>query len=186
MSRSVQDWGVALAVALMVFGGSVANADTIVNIKGYGADGAGANILSYPVAPGTRVDLFNPVEIVLPAGDWLLSDAWGQPGALYDAWNFSVGTLGSWASHYIVASHVGGQFWVLVDAIGPTDPTCSNHFCAWSSKAQASAAFLAAPAVNLHLDRQTTVAFASADYYLLDNAGGISVLVKRRPRVNGP
>lgn len=76
MSRSVQGWDVALAVALIVFGGSVANADTIVNIKGYGADGACANIIGYPVEPGTLVDLFNPVEIVLPAGDWLLNDAW--------------------------------------------------------------------------------------------------------------
>ena len=87
----------SLIVGLLAF--PAAHADTIVNIKGYGSDGAGANIYSYPVAPGSMLSastLFNPVEITLAAGDYVLSDAWGKSGALYDAWNFQVSAPGSW------------------------------------------------------------------------------------------
>ncbi|MEQ1660571.1 MAG: PEP-CTERM sorting domain-containing protein, partial [Hylemonella sp.] len=50
----------ALATAAALACGAGHAAD-IVNIQGFGATGAGANIYSYPVAAGTLVDLFNPV-----------------------------------------------------------------------------------------------------------------------------
>ena len=166
---------------------SVAQAGTIVNIKGYGADGAGAYIYSYPVAPGTQVSattLFNPVEISLAAGDYSLSDAWGKSGALYDAWNFQVSAAGSWSSHYLVAEDLrstGGGYKILLDTGAPGDPTCQYHFCAWGTESQASAAFLGAAPAKLHLSQATTLAFVSGDYYLPDNAGGISVNVAAVP-----
>jgi hypothetical protein len=170
---------VTLALATCITG---VQAATLVNIKGYGSDGAGANIYSYPVAPGTLVDLFNPVLVSLAAGSYSLSSAWGAPGALYDTWNFQTTVLGSWVSHYVAAEVLpGGQYRMLVDGVSLLDPTCVNHFCAWSTRAQAVAAFLATPAYTFTLSQAATVAFVSADYYLPDNDGGISLWVTAAP-----
>lgn len=165
------------ALATLALAASAQAGDTIVNIQGYG-DGAGANIYSYPVAPGSIVNLFNPVEITLQAGDYQVSDAWGMQGALYDAWNFQTSAPGSWGSHFVVAEDLGGgSFKMMLDGGGNADPTCHNHFCAWDTEAEASAAFLATSPFTLHVDHTMTVAFASADYYLGDNAGGISLKI---------
>ncbi len=179
--RSTAVLGPAFALAL-VGSFSTAQADTLVNIKGYGADGAGANIFSYPVAPGALVSLFNPVLVSLAAGSYALTDAWGQPGAVYDTWNFETNAPGSWASHYVAAEVLpGDQYRVLVDGVSLLDPACSNHFCAWSTRSQAVAAFLATPAHTFTLDHAATVAFVSADYFLPDNDGGISLLLSAVP-----
>lgn len=171
----------AFALAALTLAGT-ASADTLVNIKGFGSDGAGANISAYPVAPGTVVSLFNPVLVSLPAGNYQLKDAWGLPGALYDTWNFQATAPGSWASHFVAAEVLGGgQYRVLVDGVSLLEPTCKNHYCAWDTQAEASAAFLATPAFAMHLDRAMTVAFVSADYYLPDNLGGMSLLVTTAP-----
>jgi len=171
----------AMSALLACAAGPAAAAD-LVNIQGYGADGAGANISTYPVAVGTLVDLFNPVLLDLAAGDYLLSDAWGLPGALYDTWNFQAPAPGSWASHYVAAEVLcGGQYRLLVDGVSLLDPTCANHFCAWNTQAEAAAAFLATPAYRLHLDHAATVALAAADHDLPDNLGGISLLVTAAP-----
>lgn len=167
-------------LALLPLAGALtaAHADTLVNIKGYGDDGAGAYISAYPVAAGTLVDLFNPVLVNLPAGSYSLSDAWGTPGALYDTWNFQTGVAGSWASHYVAAEVLpSGQYRVLVDGLSLLDPTCANHVCAWSTRAEAVAAFLATPAYTFTLSQDATVAFVAADYFLLDNDGGISLSI---------
>lgn len=170
-----------LSAALALLLAGAAHAGDIVNIKGYD-DGAGANIYGYPVAPGTTVSLFNPVMLTLGPGDYTLSDAWGLPGALYDAWNFQTTVAGSWASHYVVAERMqDGSFQLILDASGPSDPTCQNHFCAWSTESEASAAFMAAAPYAIHLDHTAQLAFVSADYALGDNAGGISVLVSAVP-----
>ena len=171
----------ALAAAAVLACGA-ASAGEIVNIPGAGAAGAGANIFSYPVAPGTLVDLFNPVLVSLPAGTYQLVDAWGLPGATYDTWNFEQSAPGSWASHYVAAEVLGsGGYQLLVDGVSLLDPSCHNHFCAWDTQAQAAAAFLATPAYTFTLAQAATVAFASADYFLPDNLGGISLLITAVP-----
>jgi PEP-CTERM motif len=171
----------ALAGAALLACGA-ASAGDIVNIPGAGASGAGANIFSYPVAPGTLVDLFNPVLVPLPAGTYTLVDAWGLAGATYDTWNFEQSAPGSWASHYVAAEVLGsGGYRLLVDGVSLLDPSCHNHFCAWDTQAQAAAAFLATPAYTFTLAQPATVAFASADYFLPDNLGGISLLITAVP-----
>ncbi len=171
------------AIALSMLGAmAAAHADTLVNIKGYGDDGAGANISTYPVAPGTLVSLFNPMLVNLAAGSYSLIDAWGTPGALYDTWNFQTSAAGSWASHYVAAEVLpGGQYRVLVDGLSLLDPACTNHFCAWSTREQAVAAFLATPAYTFTLSQDATVAFVTADYYLPDNDGGVSLSIVAVP-----
>lgn len=173
---------VAMGLVCVLLGSSAAQAEGIVNIKGYGSDGAGASIYSYPVAPGTIVSLFNPVLVDFKAGDYLLSDAWGLAGALYNSWNFESPAPGSWGSHFVAAESLGGgQYKLLVDGVTLLEPTCKNHFCAWDTEAEATAAFLATPPFVMHLDHDATVAFASADYYLPDNLGGISLKVSPVP-----
>jgi hypothetical protein len=74
-----------------------------------------------------------------------------------------------------------GQYRVLVDGVSLLDPACTNHFCAWSTRAQAVAAFLATPAYSFTLSQAATVAFVSADYFLPDNDGGISLTIAALP-----
>ena len=171
---------VALPLAL---GAANAAHAAIVNIQGYsdnGSTGAGANIYAYPVQPGTPVSLANPVLLTFDAGDYLISGAWGQNGALYDAWNFQRDVAGSWASHYVVAaSNDDGGYTLLLDAGEAGDPACTYHFCGWLTREQARDQFLATAPVALHLSKRTELAFASADYALSDNLGGISLSVVR-------
>lgn len=174
----------AAAVATFLAAASLAaHADTVINIQGFGADGAGTvSPLTYPLAAGTVIALSNPVLLALPAGNFSLVDAWGLPGALYDTWNFERSAPGSWASHYVAAlARPDGQFSVLVDGVSLLDPSCSNHFCAWDTQAQAAAAFAATPAYRFTLAQAGTVAFVSADYFLPDNLGGISLLLSAAP-----
>jgi len=168
--------GAALALLLAT---TTAQADTLINIKGYGSDGAGTlSPLIYPLPMGAVIDLDKPVLLDLLPGSYSLVDAWGLPGALYDTWNFEVPQPGSWGSHYVVAERLpSGRFSVLADGQSLTDPSCRNHFCAWDTRAQATAAFLATPAYSFTLDHAATVGFVSADYFLPDNDGGISLLM---------
>lgn len=170
-----------IATAAALCTALAAQAGVIVNIKGYGGDGAGATIYDYgTLQVGSSVGFFNPVLLDLAAGDYTLADAWGQAGALYDAWNFQTGAPGSWGSHYVVAAaNADGSYTLLLDAGGPADPTCHNHFCAWDTEEQARDAFLGAAPYTLHLAADTRVAFVAADYDLSDNAGGISISVDR-------
>lgn len=173
-----------VAAALLALSGPAAMAgDFVVNIQGFGSDGAGTTSPeAYPLAPGALIALSNPVLVPLAAGSYSLRDAWGLPDALYDTWNFERDAPGSWASHYVAALVLpGGQYRVLVDGISLLDPACSNHFCAWDTQAQAAAAFAATPAYVFTLTEPATVAFVSADHFLPDNLGGISLQVSALP-----
>jgi hypothetical protein len=172
----------AAALALLL-AASASQADTLINIQGFGNDGAGTvSPLIYPLPVGTVIDLDKPVLLNLAAGSYSLVDAWGLPGALYDTWNFNLTQAGSWGSHYVAAERLtSGQFSVLVDGQSNIEPTCRNHFCAWDTRAEATAAFLATPAYRFTLDHAATVGFVSADYFLPDNAGGISLLLTAVP-----
>lgn len=173
----------AAAAALALCGGSAMADGLIVNIQGFGDPGAGTlSPVIYPVAPGTLLALTDPVLVPLPAGSYSLRDAWGLPGALYDTWNFQRDAPGSWLSHYVAAlPQPDGRYSVLVDGVSLQDPACANHFCAWSTQAEAAAAFAATPAYGFTLASAATVAFVSADYFLPDNLGGISLVVTAVP-----
>jgi hypothetical protein len=174
---------VRLGLAACALLAGAAQAQTVVNIKGFG-DGAGVGgAYGYPLTPGTTITMINPVHLSLKAGDYLLSDALGQPGALYDAWNYNANQSGTWDSHFYVAVQQGASssYTLLLDALSNRDPACRNPNCSWSTEAQASAAFLATPAFRLHLAQDTVVSLSSTDYFLPDNLGGISVLVSAVP-----
>jgi PEP-CTERM motif len=179
----------ALVAGTLMMGSSAYATSTIVNINGAGPDGSGVpHAYAYPVAPGSFITMVNPVVVNLSAGDYLISDGYGQPGALYDAWNYQLGAAGSWDSHFYAAVEQGtsSTYDLLIDGLSNRDPGCIYHNCSWASEAQASAAFLATPAFNLHLASDTAVSFSSTDYILSDNAGGMSLAITSVPAVPEP
>jgi hypothetical protein len=103
------------------------------------------------------------VIVDLPAGDYLISDGYGQQGALDDAWNYQLAVAGSWDSHFYAAVEQGtsSTYELLIDGLSNTDPSCTYHNCSWSNEAQASAAYLATPTFNLHLASDAAVSFSS-------------------------
>lgn len=163
---------------------ATASAQTMVNIKGFGSDGAGV-VGAQPVSlpPGTVISLVNPVRVSLTADDYLLTCAWGLPSALYDAWNYQSTVANTWDSHYYVAVQQGNttQYTLLLDALSLRNPACPRPNCSWSTQAQAAAAFLATPAFHLHLAADTVVSFSSTDYFLPDNLGGTSLQISAVP-----
>ena len=131
--------------------------------------------------------MVNPVVVDLAAGDYTVSDGWGQSGALYDAWNYQVAAPGSWDSHFYIAVEQGASstYQLLIDGLSDRDPSCSYHNCSWATEALASAAFLQTPSFDLHLAADTAVSFSSTDFYLVDNAGGISLAITPIPPQTG-
>ena len=63
------------------------NADTIVNIS---AQNGGSGVTC------CFTDPFNPVTLSVGPGDYAITDAWGDPSALYDAWNTTLGAPAPW------------------------------------------------------------------------------------------
>jgi hypothetical protein len=176
----------ALCIALPLLGAAGAQAQTVVNIKGFGTDGAGVSgPLGYPLPVGTLITMVRPVLVALPAGDYNLSDAWGQAGALYDAWNYNLSLPAAWDSHYYVAEQQGTStsYKLLLDALSNRNPVCQNSNCSWFTQAQARDAFLATAPFHLHLAQATVLAFSSTDYALTDNAGGMSISISAVPEL---
>jgi hypothetical protein len=176
----------ALCMALPLLGTAGLQAQTLVNIKGFGTDGTGVSgPLGFPLPVGTLITMVRPVLVALPAGDYSLTDAWGQAGALYDAWNYNLSLPAAWDSHYYVAEQQGTStsYKLLLDAYSNRNPVCQNSNCSWFTQAQARDAFLATPPMHLHLSQATVLAFASSDYLLTDNAGGMSISISAVPEL---
>ena len=139
----------------------------IVNIDathGFTFDGGGSDPAPQP---GQHINPIGaPLLLTLDAGTYTLTNAVGQPGALFNAWSFNVGTA-SW-------------YWAFVTYDAGTNRTL-RYFAAGDVK-NSAAAVAAQPAVQqfsdqLVLAQRTTVGFTLRDYYVPDNAGGISVRV---------
>jgi PEP-CTERM motif len=117
--------------------------------------------------PGQHINpIGGPLLLTLDSGTYQLTNAAGQSGATFSAWSFNVNTA-SWA-------------WAFLIYDAGTDKTL-RYFEAGSL--QTSAAAVAAQAAvqsfsqQLVLTERTTVGFTLRDYYVPDNAGGISVRV---------
>jgi hypothetical protein len=140
--------------------------DTLVNINGSGDDGSGVTAsYSYPLSPGSTISMTNPVLVYLKGGDYLVFDASGEQGALYDAWNFKLSRGGSSDSHFYVAVQQGTSksYTLLLDGLSLRDPSCSNVNCSWDTEDQTSQAFLRTAPFRLHIDQDEVVAFSLSD-----------------------
>lgn len=138
----------------------------IVNIDashGFTFDGGGSD--PAPMA-GQYLNLIGtPVTLALAAGDYTITNAAGQPGASFKAWSYNVGTS-SWAWAFVMADDATRKTIQYYEAAGGS----SEAAVAANPKVQNfSASFsLAAP---------QTLVFTLRDYYVPDNAGGISILI---------
>lgn len=172
----------ALSVAVVLALQAPAQAGTIINIKGF-SDGVSAGSgVDYPFAAvGTTVHFTNAVTLQLAAGDYSIRDAWGESGAIYDAWDFQLGVEGSWTDHFFVGAYQSGSsdnaaYTLLLDAIPGTG---AGHFGGFYSEQAASDAFLGWSPFTLHLSQDTLVGFVAPDYALSDNLGGVSLDIAR-------
>jgi hypothetical protein len=121
-----------------------AHAGTIVNIQAYSSgDSIGAGIDNPFAAVGSTVHFDHPNTLQLAAGDYTITDAWGQAGALYDAWNFELGVDGSWTDHFSVGASQGSAdlsaYTLLIDGIPGTG---TGHFGGYVAEADSNASFL--------------------------------------------
>lgn len=143
----------------------------IVNIDathGFTYDGGGSDPAPLP---GQHINPIGaPLLLTLDPGTYRLTNASGQPGAQFSAWSFNVGTS-SWA-------------WAFLTYDADTQRVL-RYFEAGSLQSSA-AAVAAQPAVQsfseeLVLTQRTVVGFTLRDYFVPDNAGGISVDVTPVP-----
>lgn len=149
----------------------------VVNISGTqnGEETGGANCSIACEGP-----LIDPAQISLGPGSYRITDAWGpaglQSGALYDAWNFEGGNPTAWAWHWKMLKDDGSN--------GSTINT-SNYASflladvdsteAFSSESAAAQFGYATAPTEFTLTTTMLLDFVVNDYYLADNAGGVSL-----------
>jgi hypothetical protein len=157
----------SLIAAAIALGATTLAQAQIVNIDathGFTFDRGGSDPAPQP---GQHLNLIGaPVQLTLGPGDYLVTNAWGLPGALFKAYSFNLGTS-SWAWAFVVAD----------------DATRKTLFYQEAGYITSSAAAVAAlPAVqnfsySFSLPATTTLDFTLRDYYVNDNGGGISLKI---------
>jgi hypothetical protein len=131
--------------------------------------------------------LIDPVQVSFAAGTYTITDAFSpttglQAGALYDAWNFESGNSQAWVWHWKALLDDGS------DGSTITPSTYAAHilldvdasFTQDSFTTEAAAAAFGAQTApsTLTFATATVVDFVVNDYYLPDNAGGVSLDVE--------
>lgn len=176
-------WAALAAAASLLAGTSLAQAAAVelVNIDathgftyapGSGKSGSDpAPVFGDPITPiGQRI------ELDLDAGTYEITNAWAQgvAGAAFKAWSYNVGTS-SWTWAYVLADATNDTviFW---DYAG-------NGF---SAEAVASLEAVQNYRRTLTLDAPARLLFTLRDYYVPDNAGGISLQISRQTAVTVP
>lgn len=170
MSRSVL---VLAAAAALCAGAAQAQVINIDSRYGFTYDTGGSDPAPLP---GQHINIIGTpvVTLTLGAGDYTITNAAGQPGALFSAWSYNVGTS-SWAWAFVMADDATRRVILYGEAGGG------------SSAAQVASL----PAVqnfstSFSLAATTTLAFTLRDYYVPDNAGGISLNIAAVPAVPEP
>jgi hypothetical protein len=107
-----------------------------------------------------------PLLLTLDPGTYQLTNAAGQPGADFSAWSFNVNTAS----------------WIWASLIYDAGTNQTLRYFEAGSVQNRPAAVAAQPAAQsfseqLLLTQRTTVGFTLRDYFVPDNAGGISVRV---------
>jgi len=120
-----------------------------------------------PVAGDQISFVGTPPTLSLAAGTYTITNATGEAGAdpNLTAWSYNVGTS-SWAWRFVLATASG---------------TVINFYDAGSGSSKAYVAGLASVqdfSTTFTLAAPTTVAFTLQDYYVPDNAGGVSLDVQ--------
>lgn len=150
-------------LALTATGAAQAQIVNIDATHGFTYDGGGSD--PAPV-PGQHLNLIGaPVTLTLPAGAYNITNASGLPGATFEAWSYNVNTS-SWA-------------WAFVMADDATRKTIQYYGVAGGSSSAevASNPLVKSFSASFSLAAPQTLVFTLRDYYVPDNAGGISILV---------
>lgn len=161
-----------LAAALL---GAVAHVPAQAQIVNIDATVSGCDINhcngQHPL-PGTVLgSVINPVQLTLGPGSYSITDANGLPGADPNLTSWRFNGASNWVWSFMVVDDATRT--VLVDACcGPVFATQSGA---------ATQPFAVNYATTLSLASTTTLDFVVEDYYLPDNAGGISVQVAAVP-----
>lgn len=123
-----------------------------------------------PVPGQTIVPITNPSgtplnQLTLGPGTYSVTNAAGLTGANFDAWRFNYDP--NWVWNFVIADNARNKVLVYGEAGGiqgseaaiATQPAVQNFFTTFT------------------LASQTTVDFMIRDYYLPDNAGGVSLQI---------
>jgi hypothetical protein len=165
-----------LAGAMLLTG--LARADIIINIS---ATQNGEQIGNESCTITCNGALIDPVQVTLGPGSYTISDAWSpttglEPGALYEAGNFEAGNPVAWGWHWKVLTDDGHDGATISPSnyashlIADIDPTE-----AFSTESAGALFGYETPALHFTLSTKTTLDFVINDYYLPDNAGGVSL-----------
>jgi hypothetical protein len=155
----------SLITATIALGAAQLAQAQIVNIDatyGFSFDNGGSD--PAPV-PGQHLNLIGtPVQLTLGPGDYRITNAWGLPGASYGAYRYNNTTF-DWGWAFVVVDDATRNTLFYKDAGYTTN---------------SAAAVIAQPAVqnfsyDFSLSAKTTLDFTLRDYYVNDNAGGISL-----------
>lgn len=144
---------------------SVASAQ-IINIDsshGFTYDGGGSDPAPLP---GQHINPIGaPLELVLPAGSYVISNADGLPGAEYSAWSYNV-SASSWAWAFVMAD-ASTQNVILYGEAGRGS----------SAEQVANQPEVQGFSLSFNLPETSAVLFTLRDYFVADNAGGISLSI---------
>ena len=162
-------------LACLTLSAGLARADIIVNISGTANGEQVGNQSCSITCNGALID---PVQVTLGPGTYLITDAWSPTNstALYGSWNFEAGNPTAWSWHWKVL-YDDGDDGATIDPsnyashlIADVDPTE-----AFSTAAAAALFGYNTAPLQIALSSTTTLDFIVNDYYLPDNAGGVSL-----------
>lgn len=121
---------------------------------------------SHPAVGSVVAAVYNPVQVTLGPGTYVLTNATGTIGAnpSFDAWRFDGGAHWTW------------EFMVLDEATKSVMVQACCVSAVYSNEASAAADSFAKGYLNtITLTTQKTLDFVIEDSYLADNAGGAAV-----------
>ena len=168
-------FGPHLAAVALLASSLLAQAQSIVNIDsthGFTYDSGGSD--PAPV-PGQHINLIGtPVQLTLGPGTYAITNAAGLPGASFTAWSYNVGTS-SWAWAFVMADDATRKVLLYGEGGGGS-----------SAAAVAALPNVQNFSTTFELASTTTLAFTLRDYYVPDNAGGISLKISQVSAVPEP
>ncbi|WP_165244084.1 PEP-CTERM sorting domain-containing protein [Paludisphaera soli] len=169
-SRSLR---ITALLAIVLAAPVVAPAGVIVNIDAryYGyAESATIPAVGEVVTPVVDAPGGLANQLILTAGTYKVTNASGEFGALFDAFRFNVSTGESWVWNFLITNASEGNKAVLFgegSGLGAT----AEDVAAQSAVQDYSATFT--------LTKNAALNFMIRDYYLGDNAGGVSLLIQQ-------
>ncbi len=171
MTLRFRSFRITALLALVLAAPAVAPAGVVVNIDArlYGyAESATIPAVGEAVTP-VFDGVGDPYTLDLTAGTYNVTNASGRPNALFDAFRFNVSTGESWVWNFLITNASDGNKAVLFGEGSGLGATAAD--VAAQSAVQDYTGYFT-------LAADATLRFMIRDYYLGDNAGGVSLLIE--------